>query len=116
MALRRGGRSVSAHRRLGRLAWVALLFLAACGEQAEEKENLLEHGKKLYSAGKEELIIRDFFKDRRDGYFVDVGCYHWSRHSTTFYLEKHLGWSGIGIDAQERFREGYVTHRPRTKF
>jgi hypothetical protein len=62
-----------------------------------------DHGKKLYSQYNEELIIRDFFNDRRGGFYLDVGCFHWRGLSTTYYLEKHLGWKGIGIDAQKAF-------------
>lgn len=53
--------------------------------------DILDSGKKLYSQYDEELIIRDFFNDRRGGVFVDVGCYHYKDISTTYYLEKHLG-------------------------
>lgn len=79
-------------------------------------EEFLEKEKTLYSQAKQELIIRHFFKDRRDGFFVDVGCFHWEQSSTTCYLERHLGWSGIAIDAQDKFAEGWKKHRPRSKF
>lgn len=36
--------------------------------------------------------------------------------SNTYYLEKHLGWSGIGIDAQKEYARGYALNRLRTKF
>ncbi len=78
--------------------------------------DFFDDNQSLYSQRKEELVIRHFFRDRRDGFFVDVGSYHWERVSTTAFLEKHLGWSGIAIDAQERFRKGYAKYRPRTQF
>lgn len=62
------------------------------------------------------MIIRHFFRDRRDGVYLDVGCFHWKRASTTYYLEKHLGWTGIGIDAQEGYREGWKKNRPDSTF
>ena len=37
-------------------------------------------------------IIRDFFQDRRDGVFVDVGAYHAREHNNTYRLERDLGW------------------------
>ena len=78
--------------------------------------DILESGEKLYSEHDEELIIRDFFNDRRGGVFVDVGCYYYMRMSTTYYLEKHLGWSGIGVDALAEFAHGYIENRPNTRF
>ena len=69
-----------------------------------------------YSLFAEELIIRDFFQDRRGGYFVDVGCAWPIRASNTYYLEKHLGWTGIGIDALDDFAPAWMQERPGSKF
>lgn len=74
------------------------------------------YGPVRYSQNYEELIIRDFFKDRRGGLFVDVGASHFRKDSTTYYLERHLGWRGIAIDGIEEYRRGYKEHRPRTRF
>jgi hypothetical protein len=70
----------------------------------------------VYSQGKEELLIRDFFSDRRDGFFVDVGAGHWSNDSNTLYLEQRLGWTGIAVDALAGEGDGYLAHRPGTNF
>ncbi len=77
---------------------------------------ILESEKKLYSQHDEELIIRDFFNDRKGGIFVDVGCAHYMVHSTTYYLEKHLEWHGIAVDALAEFAIGYIQHRPNSRF
>ncbi len=77
---------------------------------------ILKEGIKLYSQDDEELVIRDFFRDRREGFFVDVGAGHYQRDSTTFYLEERLGWSGVAIDALAEYAEDYRTHRKRTTF
>jgi FkbM family methyltransferase len=74
------------------------------------------YGTPLYSSHEEELIVRDFFHDRRDGIFLDVGAGHYRDRSNTYYLEQHLGWSGIAIDAQAKFAADYKTHRPRTRY
>jgi len=101
-------------------AAILLALLAAGPTRAEEvrrvPDSILETGKPLYSQNREELIVRHFFDDRRDGVFLDVGSYRWRDLSTTYYLEHHLGWSGIAIDAQQAFAADYATHRPRTKF
>lgn len=77
---------------------------------------ILEPGKSLYSLGNEERIIRHFFDDRRGGVFLDVGAADYRLWSTTYYLEEHLGWSGIAVDALGEFALGYIQHRPRTRF
>lgn len=64
----------------------------------------------------EEWLIRDYFDGKRDGVFVDVGAWQYRTASNTYALEIDHGWSGIAIDAQEKFREGYEKNRKRTKF
>ncbi len=71
---------------------------------------------KRYSLGMEELIIRDFFQDRQGLFFVDVGCAWPVKASNTYYLEKHLGWTGIGIDALNSYAAEWKEKRPRSKF
>jgi FkbM family methyltransferase len=96
------------------LGLIGLACVAACS--ADDRDAILSSGTKLYSQHNEELIIRHFFDDRRDGFFLDVGAFHWKKYSTTYYLEKHLGWSGIAVDALERFAPGYAKNRPGTRF
>jgi FkbM family methyltransferase len=72
--------------------------------------------KRLYSVFDEELIIRDYFQDRRDGFYLDVGCAWADKGSNTYYLEEQLGWTGIGVDALDRYRGGWEEKRPRSKF
>lgn len=93
---------------------VTLVAVSACHDAGPR--DILTLGKKHYSQHNEELIIRHFFKDEKGGVFLDVGCWDWQEGSTTLYLEKELGWSGIGVDAQADVRTGYERHRPRTTF
>lgn len=72
--------------------------------------------KSKYSLFSEELIIRDFFQDRRDGFFVDVGCAWPIGANNTYYLEKHLGWTGIGIDALGDYAAAWQEERRASKF
>jgi len=74
------------------------------------------YGPGHYSENEEEWIIRDFFKDRRGGFFVDVGASHYRDNSNTYYLETRLGWSGIAIEPQFMFEADYLKYRPRTRF
>ena len=47
---------------------------------------------------------------------MDVGSAHYRLHSTTYYLEKHLGWSGVAVDALARYQADYEKFRPKTEF
>ena len=72
--------------------------------------------KNHYSLFSEELMIRDFFQDRKNGFFIDVGCAWPIKASNTYYLEKNLGWTGIGIDALDDFADGWKKERPASRF
>ena len=103
-----------------RVLMACVLCLAACGacEGREEPWNdeLLVSGVKRYSQYDEELIIRHYFRDRKGGFFLDVGSFHPRQNSTTYYLESQLDWSGIAIDALPGLAPGYRKHRPATRF
>ena len=70
----------------------------------------------LYSQGNEESIIRDFFRDRTNGFFLDVGAAWPIANSNTYYLESHLGWSGIAVDALPEYGPSWEESRPRSRF
>lgn len=74
------------------------------------------YGPSHYSFGFEEWMVRDYFQDRRDGVFLDVGASHYLRFNNTYFLEKSLGWSGVAIDALDEFAADYAAHRPKTRF
>lgn len=76
----------------------------------------LAYGEVHYSRGLEEPIIRDFFKDKRDGYFVDIGANHYRDDSNTYFLEKERGWSGVAVDALSEFAADWVKNRSRSQF
>ena len=53
--------------------------------------------KRSYSMLGEDLIVEKFFKNKKNGFYVDVGCYHPIDGNNTYLLSKK-GWSGINID------------------
>ena len=73
-------------------------------------------GPERFSMAMEEWIIRDFFDDRRNGTFVDVGAWDPVKGSNTYRLERDFGWSGLAIDAIEEFGPRYREGRTRSKF
>ena len=56
--------------------------------------------KKTYSMYGEDLIVEKFFKKKKIGFYVDVGCYHPIDGNNTHLLHKR-GWFGINIDVNE---------------
>lgn len=62
------------------------------------KTYLTRHTRRHYSQFGEDVVIKDWLdKHMRDGFYVDVGCYHPTKFSNTAFLHKR-GWRGINID------------------
>jgi FkbM family methyltransferase len=94
----------------------AVGFARTFGANAEYDYFKQTYGPDRNSEHAEEWLVRDFFKDKRNGVFVDVGSYQYRHFSNTYYLEHALEWSGVAIDAQEEFAADYAKYRPRTQF
>jgi len=124
-------RSVQAHSKNSRSRTAALVLAlavspTACRRSTDHARALPEkvdlaalravYGEARYSQDDEETLIRAFFQDRRGGFFLDVGAGDPIRHSTTYYLEKHLGWTGIAVDAIAEYADAYAKERPGTHF
>ncbi|HUF46527.1 MAG TPA: FkbM family methyltransferase [Vicinamibacterales bacterium] len=97
--------------------WWALSVTAAQTVPSDEAKTLKRtYGPARSSQHGEEWIIRDFFGDRRGGFFLDVGANHYQRFSNTYFLETALGWEGIAVEPLVAFAADYGLHRPRTRF
>lgn len=49
----------------------------------------------------EDIVLKELLrKDVKNGFYVDVGCYHPKKYSNSYYLYR-LGWRGINIDMEE---------------
>lgn len=46
----------------------------------------------------DEFVYQAFFKDKRDGVFVDIGAHDGIGYSNTYFFEKTLGWKGLCIE------------------
>ena len=51
-----------------------------------------------FSQGNEEEVLNKLFFNKKEGFYIDIGCHHPKRFSNTAMLYKN-GWSGINIDA-----------------
>jgi FkbM family methyltransferase len=54
--------------------------------------------KKTYSMYGEDLFIKNFFKNKRNGIYLDVGAYHPLDGNNTYLLYKKKNWRGINVD------------------
>ena len=59
----------------------------------------------------EDTAILDYFKDKKSGFYVDVGCYHPIHRNNTYLLHKQ-NWRGINIDVSQFSVELFDHLRP----
>ena len=48
----------------------------------------------------EDTAVLNYFKDKENGFYVDVGCYHPIHRNNTYLLHKK-NWNGINIDTSQ---------------
>lgn len=53
-----------------------------------------------YSQSKEDLFISHYFKNKKKGFYLDIGAYHPTKFSNTQLLY-NMGWNGMNIDLNQ---------------
>jgi len=64
-----------------------------------------------YSQSNQDKWVVEFLKFKKNGVFVDIGAYDGIQTSNTFYMEKHLNWTGICIEANPMVYQCLVRNR-----
>src|ERR1035437_3743843 len=59
---------------------------------------LLYKNQSKYSQSAQDAFVISYFKNKRNGIFIDIGANDGVSLSNTYYLEKELGWTGICIE------------------
>lgn len=70
---------------------IALLLLSMTDVVAEELEFNSQYQQDQY-------VYENFFKNKRNGVFVDVGAHDGLLLSNTYFFEKFMGWTGLCIE------------------
>tara|TARA_B100002051_G_C16667761_1_gene602732 strand:- start:388 stop:1113 length:726 start_codon:yes stop_codon:yes gene_type:complete len=66
--------------------------------------------KYYYSFGGIDIIVDYIFKNKSDGFYIDIGCQHPISNNNTYLLHKR-GWSGINVDLDKKNIELFNLHR-----
>ena len=57
---------------------------------------------KFYSQwGQDKYIYNNFFKNKKDGFFLEIGADDGVRFSNCKFFEDNLNWKGIAIEARQ---------------
>ena len=58
------------------------------------------------------VFLKNYFKDRNNGFYIDVGCFHPIRFSNTMFLYSK-GWTGVNIDLSKKSIDLFNIYRPK---
>ena len=72
----------------------------------------IKYKKNSYSFNGVDLIIEYIFKDKKDGFYIDIGAQHPISNNNTYLLHKK-GWRGINIDLDKRNIDLFNIARPK---
>mmetsp|Transcript_279 Transcript_279/g.510 ORF Transcript_279/g.510 Transcript_279/m.510 type:complete len:396 (+) Transcript_279:45-1232(+) len=59
----------------------------------------------------QDLVVLTIFKDKDNGYFVDLAANEWKMGSNTYTLEYFNKWKGICIEPNPQYLEGLLSNR-----
>ena len=71
-----------------------------------------KYQKRSYSLNGVDLIIDYIFKNKKDGFYLDIGAQHPVSNNNTYLLFKK-GWSGINIDLDKKNIDLFKLARPK---
>jgi tetratricopeptide (TPR) repeat protein len=69
-------------------------------------------GHLMFSAFGEDGVIWHLLRSIKGGFYVDIGAHHPVRMSNTALLHNYNGWSGINVDADQRYIDEFNLLRP----
>lgn len=61
--------------------------------------------------GQDKFLNEEIFKNKKNGFFVEIGAHDGISFSNTYFFEKYLGWSGICVDPNPDIFKKLVKNR-----
>jgi FkbM family methyltransferase len=65
----------------------------------------------FYSQSGQDKWVDEFYKSKKNGFFIEVGAHNGFSSSNTYYLEKELNWNGICIEANKSLFNELIRNR-----
>lgn len=65
--------------------------------------------------GEDKMVYERYFKDKRNGFFIELGAVDGLKFTNTKFFEETLGWTGILIEPQTNMYERIAFYRPNCK-
>jgi hypothetical protein len=69
-----------------------------------------------YSQACQDLFVISILKNKKYGFFVDIGTNHPIDNNNTYLLEKDYNWKGLLVEYLNVFEESYKLNRPNSQY
>ena len=64
-----------------------------------------------FAQARQDLLVLNVFKDKSNGYFVDLAANHWLVYSNTYVLEHFNYWKGICLEPNPKYWVDLLSNR-----
>lgn len=68
----------------------------------------------MSSEFKQDVIADKFLKEKRNGFFVDIGASYYEQCNNTYFFEKEREYRGVAVEMNSTFCQEWPAHRPNT--
>jgi len=69
------------------------------------------HPKNYNGSSSQEAFVLSLFKEKKNGYYVELGAFDSRIGSNTFYLEKDYSWNGVSFEVIDERRNEFNANR-----
>jgi len=60
---------------------------------------------------RQEKFVLDINKYKKNGYYVELGAFHSTHGSNTYYLERDFDWKGVSFEIEDERRQEFISNR-----
>lgn len=79
-----------------------------CINQIYDSKRIMES----FSQAAQDIFTRKVLKNKRNGWFLEIGSNHPIKMNNTYVLERDLNWRGIMVELDNSYLQSYRAERP----
>jgi hypothetical protein len=69
-----------------------------------------------YSQAYQDVFVINILKNKKNGYFLEIGSNDPIKHNNTYLLEKSYNWKGLMVEYDKSFENSYINHRKKSLY
>lgn len=69
-----------------------------------------------YSQAYQDIFVISVLKNKKDGYFLEIGANDPIKHNNTYLLENKYNWKGLMVEYDKSFEQSYINKRKKSLY